>query len=115
LGCGEDIEADDLFAGLSAGRAFASSDLDVWCVLIPPSEAAKTAAALAAPLWYGDWAGGLLWVGMPGGDASRVRAIAAEAGGHAVLLRAPAERRAALGLFAPQPPALTALAARVKA
>ena len=70
---------------------------------------------IAAPLWYGDWAGGLLWIGAPGEDAARIRAIAAEAGGHAMLLRAPAERRAAMGLFAPQPAALAAITARVKA
>lgn len=115
LGAGEEIEGgDDVFAGLSAGTGFVSCDLDVWRIVVPPSEAAKTAAALASPLWYGDWAGGLLWAGMRGEDAERVRVFAAQAGGHAMLLRAPAERRAALGLFAPQPAVLATLSARVK-
>jgi glycolate oxidase FAD binding subunit len=116
LGAGERTRDTEKFIHiLGEGAPFASSDLDVWRVHVPPSEAAKTAAALASPLWYGDWAGGLLWVGMKGEDAGRARAIAKEAGGHAMLLRAPAERRAALGLFPPQPPALAALSARVKA
>ena len=116
LGAGEEMEgANAVFAGLSAGTVFAASDLDVWRILVPPSQAPSTAGALASPLWYGDWAGGLLWAGMRGEDSGRVRAIAAQAGGHAVLLRAPAERRSALGLFAPQPAALAALSARVKA
>lgn len=116
LGAGEEIGGGDaLFAALAAGAPFAACDLDVWRIFVPPSEAAKTAAALAPPLWYGDWAGGLLWVGMNGEDAARVRALAEAAGGHAMLLRAPAERRTALGPFAPQPPALAALSARVKA
>jgi glycolate oxidase FAD binding subunit len=73
------------------------------------------AGALASSLCLGDWAGGLLWLGAKGEDAPRIRAVAAEAGGHAMLLRAPAARRAALGVFAPQPPALAALSARVRA
>jgi glycolate oxidase FAD binding subunit len=114
-GCDEIGDGEALFTGLGAGAPFASNDLDVWRIFLPPSEAAKAAAALAAPLWYGDWAGGLLWAGVQGADSPHVRALAAQMGGHAMLLRAPAERRAALGLFAPQPPALAALSARVKA
>ena len=57
------------------------------------------ADALNAPLWLGDWAGALLWIGARAEDAPRIRALAAEAGGHAMLLRAPAARRAELGLL----------------
>ena len=90
-------------------------DLEVWRLTLPPTEAARIATALNAPLWLGDWAGGLLWVGAPAQDAPRIRALTAEAGGHAMLLKAPAERRAALGVYAPQPPALAALSATVRA
>ena len=113
LGGGEEIEAAP-FAALGTGEMFLQSDLDIWRIFLPPSEAAKVAAALHSDLWYGDWAGGLIWAGMCGEDATRVRAIAQEAGGHAVLLRGPAERRAALGLFPPQAPALAAIGRKVK-
>jgi glycolate oxidase FAD binding subunit len=108
-------DGDALFAVLGSGAVFADSDLDVWKVFLPPSEAARVALAAAAPLWLGDWAGGVLWLGVPGEDGSRLRALAADAGGHAQLLRAPAERRTALGMFAPKPAALEAISARVRA
>jgi glycolate oxidase FAD binding subunit len=94
---------------------FRNSELDVWRVTVPPSEAARVAAAIASPLWLGDWAGGLLWIGARAEDAPRIRSLAAEAGGHAMLLRAPAARRAALGLHAPPPPALAAISNAVRA
>ena len=119
VGAGERVaDADILFAGLGAGAPFSaaqSGKLDVWRLFLPPSEAAGVAAALSPALWYGDWAGGLLWAGMPGEDAARVRTVARDAGGHAMLLRAPADRRAVLGPFAPQPAAMAAISARVKA
>ena len=116
LGGGEEIaEGEAIFAAIGEGAIFNTSELDVWRVSLPPAAAAGVAKALASPLWQGDWAGGLLWIGAKGEEASRIRAIAAEAGGHAMLLRAPAARRAALGLYPPQPPALKELATRVRA
>jgi glycolate oxidase FAD binding subunit len=119
VGTGEAVAGGDaLFASLGAGFPFAAADagdLDVWRLFLPPSQAAHVAAALSPPLWYGDWAGGLLWAGMPGDDAARVRSAARDAGGYAMLMRAPADRRAALGPFAPQPLALAGISARVKA
>ncbi len=112
--CEELAEGEALFTSLGAGAPFGASDLDVWRIFLPPAEAAATAAALAAPLWYGDWAGGVLWAGLPAEQAGRARAVAQQAGGYAMLLRAPAERRAALGIFPPQAAALAALSTRVK-
>lgn len=116
IGQGEILEQGEaVFAAIGQGAVFAASDLDVWRVTAPPSEAARLADALASPCWLGDWAGGLLWIGAVADDAPRIRALVAQAGGHAMLLRAPPSRRAALGLYAPQPPALAELSARVKA
>jgi glycolate oxidase FAD binding subunit len=116
LGGGEDIgEGDAIFAAIGEGAIFNASELDVWRVSLPPAQAAAVAGTLASSLWLGDWAGGLLWVGAKAEDGPRIRAVAAEAGGHAMLLRAPAARRAMLGVFAPQPPALAALSASVRA
>jgi glycolate oxidase FAD binding subunit len=63
----------------------------------------------------GDWAGALLWIGARAEEAPRIRAMAEQAGGYAMLLRAPAARRASLGIFPPQSPALAAVTASVKA
>ena len=70
----------------------------------------------AAQMFY-DWGGGLIWVAMPFAnepDAGSIRAAAAEIGGHATLIRAPASVRAAVEVFQPEPPALAALTRRVK-
>ena len=116
VGAAEEIgEGDAIFAAIGEGALFRNSELDVWRVHVPPSEAARVAGACSSPLWLGDWAGGLLWIGARGEDAPRIRALAAQAGGHAMLLRAPAARRTELGLYAPQPPALAAITASVRA
>ncbi len=116
VGGGEDIaDGDAVFTAIGEGALFTKSDLDIWRVMLPPSEAARVAAQLGAPLWLGDWAGGLLWVGAPADQALQIRLLASQAGGHAMLLRAPAARRALLGVYPPAPPALAELEQRVKA
>ena len=115
---GEAVEIEQgeaLFTAIGEGALFNSSELDVWRLYLPPSEAARVAKALNPPLWLGDWAGALLWAGARADEGPRLRALAEQAGGHAMLLRAPAARRAELGVFAPQPAALAAVAASVKA
>ena len=111
----EEIDGEMIFALIGEGMAYAHSKLDVWRVSLPPSEAARVAKGLNSPLWLGDWAGGLLWIGATGDEGPRVRAVAAEAGGHAMLLRAPAARRAGLGVFPPKDKALAELTAAVRA
>jgi glycolate oxidase FAD binding subunit len=108
-------DGDGLLDTVRSGALFAGSDLDVWRVSLPPSEAPHVAAALAPGVWLGDLAGGLLWIGAQAAEAARIREVAAAHDGHAMLLRASPEARAALGIFAPQPPALAAMARNVKA
>jgi glycolate oxidase FAD binding subunit len=108
-------EGEAIFTAIGEGAVFRTSELDVWRVSLPPSEAARVAQAIASPLWLGDLAGGLLWVGGRAEDGPRIRDIAAEAGGHAMLLRAPAARRAELGLYPRQSPALAAVTQSLRA
>jgi glycolate oxidase FAD binding subunit len=64
-----------------------------------------------------DWAGGLVWVGMPvedEPDAAAIRSAVASIGGHATLVRAPVAARAANDVFPPQDAGLAALSKRVK-
>jgi glycolate oxidase FAD binding subunit len=70
---------------------------------------------LNARHWLGDWAGGVIWLAAQPGEAPRIRKIAADALGQAMLLRASAENRASQGLYGPQSPALAALGRAVKA
>jgi glycolate oxidase FAD binding subunit len=88
------------------------------------STAPATGHALVALLRRGgdvrvlyDWAGGLIWLAMPVEDATgpaRLRAAVDAAGGHATLVRAPADLRASIPVFQPQATPLAALSARVK-
>ena len=90
----------------------------LWRISLPPARGHELAGAItpAAQMFY-DWAGGLVWVAMPFAeepDAAAVRGAVARIGGHATLIRAPAAVRAAVEVFAPEPPGLAALAKRVK-
>jgi glycolate oxidase FAD binding subunit len=60
-----------------------------------------------------DWGGGLIYAGFSAADAARVRG--AFASGHATLVKAPAQVRAAVPVFQPQPKAVAAAAARLRA
>ncbi len=91
----------------------------VWRVSMTPGAAASFVLALrmeaGADAFY-DWQGGLVWLRMeadPEAEAVR-RLLKRFGGGHATLVRAEPQWRAALPVFEPQAPALSALSARVK-
>ena len=106
---------EDPFASIGNGEKFADLPGHVWRVMIAPSDAPRVAKELNLQHWLGDWAGGVIWLAASPSDASRIRAIAASFKGQAMLLRAGSDARAALGLYAPQAPALAALGRAVKA
>ena len=90
----------------------------VWRISTAPAQAHRLVDLItpAAQMFY-DWAGGLVWLGMPyedEPDAGSVRMAVGELGGHATLIRAPAAVRAAVDVFQPEPPGLRALSHRVK-
>jgi glycolate oxidase FAD binding subunit len=90
----------------------------LWRISTAPARGHEIAAAItpAAQMYY-DWAGGLIWVAMPYAEepgAAAIRAALGRIGGHATLVRAPAAVRAAVDVFEPEEPALTALSRRVK-
>jgi glycolate oxidase FAD binding subunit len=96
----------------------------IWRLSVPPAAGPRVAAQCARgnkALSYYDWAGGLIWLALTlTGDAAadagaaRVRGAIAADGGHATLMRAPAQVRSAVSVFQPQDPASAALTARVK-
>ena len=92
----------------------------VWRLSVPPASGAEVGAHLVAALGgdaYYDWGGGLIWLAMPpraDAGAATIRAAVAEAGGHATLIRAPYDVRAATEILQPQPAPLAALARRLK-
>jgi glycolate oxidase FAD binding subunit len=109
-----------LWADVRAVKPFAvaARERPLWRISVPPARGHALASAItpAAQMFY-DWAGGLVWVAMPLADepdAAAVRGAVAAIGGHATLVRAPAAVRAALDVFAPEPPGVAAVSRRVK-
>ncbi len=96
----------------------------VWRISVPPQEAPRVAAEIAGSLdaaYFYDWGGGLIWLALPAPDgaasdagAGAIRAALEASGGHATLIRAPTEVRAAVPVFQPQDAATAALTERVK-
>jgi glycolate oxidase FAD binding subunit len=104
------------------------ADHTVWRVSVAPSrgpELGEAVSRAAESTWFVDWGGGLLWVAVAsnkdmaedGGAAlirSKIRGTEGQGTGHATLIKGSAALRRAVPVFEPQPPALAALAARVK-
>ncbi|MGE0652585.1 MAG: glycolate oxidase subunit GlcE [Alphaproteobacteria bacterium] len=94
----------------------------LWRLTLPPADAPRILDRLndfgGEPLF--DWLGGLVWVAISGNPAGaealacRLRALATEIGGHAVLWRAADELRARIPVFGDEPPARAALTRAIK-
>jgi glycolate oxidase FAD binding subunit len=109
-----DDEAAALWSDLRT-LAPIGSDRTLWRINVAPSAAQAVVSALR-PLgaeWMLDWAGGLIWLGFDG-DPNAVRDAAALGGGHATLVRASDEVRAAVPTFHPAAPGVAALEERVR-
>jgi glycolate oxidase FAD binding subunit len=96
-------------------------DKIIWKISVTPTAGPKVASAIGSAHHIEalfDWSGGLVWLALdPCADAAAGlirQAIAHHGGGHATLIRAPAEMRAELPVFEPQPAPLAALSRRLK-
>jgi glycolate oxidase FAD binding subunit len=108
----DDAQSRGLWRDVGGATDFAN-ELVVWRISVPPSDAPRVLAAIEPQRYLLDWAGGLIWAAYADVDAVRVRGALRD--GHATLLKAPPAARAAISTFQPQPAALAAIAARVKA
>ena len=119
-----DDESAEIWAALRDVTPFAAGSKlgghAVWRIVCPPTAGDGLGAALrretGGEVIY-DWGGGLVWAAVPpatDAHAATVRAHSAAAGGHAMLLRAPKEVRAAVDVFQPQAPGVAALSRRLK-
>jgi len=94
----------------------------IWKISVAPTAGPRVAETVArahdANTLF-DWSGGLVWLALdpcPGAAAGVIRqAVAENGGGHATLIRAPAETRGGIPVFEPQPQGLAALSRRLKA
>lgn len=91
----------------------------VWKLSLTPSKAAETVARISKQLdiqYFYDWAGGLVWLGVPRSNQAYAYIIRnCVEDGHATLFRAEDDVRERIEVFEPQLPALAALTRRVKA
>jgi glycolate oxidase FAD binding subunit len=91
----------------------------VWKLSVTPSKGAETVARISKQLdvqYFYDWAGGLIWLGVPRSNQAYAYIIRdCVKDGHATLMRAEEEVRQRIEVFQPQNPALSALTGRVKA
>jgi glycolate oxidase FAD binding subunit len=91
----------------------------IWRVSVPPSDGeayVRRVFMAASGKFFLDWGGGLAWLALdPTSDGREAAVRGALKEGHAMLFRAPEELRRRIPVFQPQPPALAALSARVKA
>jgi glycolate oxidase FAD binding subunit len=90
----------------------------VWRISTAPMQGAAIGAAarnVGGTAFY-DWAGGLIWIELPDAEprAELIRAAVRASGGHATLVRASADRRAATEVFQPLDPITGALVRRMK-
>lgn len=97
-------------------------DTAIWRLSTAPTRGPDAAAAIRASVpearLYFDWGGGLVWLSVPAlGDVSTaaIRAAIANTGGHATLVRASADIRAAVPVFQPLPASLMKVTAGIKA
>jgi glycolate oxidase FAD binding subunit len=101
-------------------EAFAGESTPLWRLSVPPASGAAVAARIAdrvAGRTLFDWGGGLIWLAVdeaPDAGEVVIRGAIADVGGHATLVRADPQTRAALSVFQPQPDGIAALTARVK-
>ncbi len=107
----QEEESRHLWSGLrDAAPMQKFTNKHIWRVSIPPMDAPRFLASVGNVNYYCDWAGGLIW--LAAAKALDVRRHITQ--GHAMLFRADAEARDRMQVFHPQPPALSALSARVK-
>lgn len=111
---GGDIEDSvDRWTAIRDVAPFHDADGDVWRLSVKPSDAPGLVARAGADEVLYDWGGGLVWLRMaPGTD---LRARLGAFAGHATLIRASAETCARLPMEQPEPPALAALSAGIRA
>lgn len=99
---------------------FAGDSRALWRISLPPTAGARLIARLEESMTVEalvDWAGGLVWLAVPAEEdagASAVRNVTTAEGGHATLMRAPGNIRAAVPVFQPLAPAVAALSVRLK-
>jgi glycolate oxidase FAD binding subunit len=97
------------------------SDSPVWRISTAPTAGPKVVAAITSYMdcrAFYDWSGGLIWaevLSTTDAGAADIRRVIATHGGHATLIRAEPEVRAAVDVFQPLEPGVERLSRKLKA
>lgn len=108
------VEADNAWRTVRQAEPLSGCET-LWRIVVPPS----AAPAMLAPLerevarWLADWGGGVVWLALDN-RAELVRRLAGESGGHAMLVRAPAEVWRTVSAWHPRDPLVARLEERVR-
>lgn len=92
----------------------------LWRISTRPTAGPKVVAAISSYMQchaYYDWSGGLIWLEVPAtsdAGATDIRRVVATHGGHATLIRAAPEVRAAVDVFQPLDAGLETISRRLK-
>ncbi|HEX3943094.1 MAG TPA: FAD-binding protein [Rhizomicrobium sp.] len=110
---GENEDGVAIIAALGNGMPFHCNSLGVWRLTIAPSRAADLIDELEPPIWFADWAGGLLWIGLK--NKPPLHEVATRHRAHAVQIRPEGHAAASEVPFAPEHRVRAELTRRVKA
>lgn len=110
---GEIEESAQLWSAIRDVAPFHGAAGDIWRLSVKPSDAPAIVARAGAEAVLYDWGGGLVWLRMAPGSDLRARIQGFQ--GHATLLRADAETFGRLPVEQPEPPAIAALGAGIRA
>lgn len=92
----------------------------IWRISVPPADGSRIALAILETLKgevYYDWGGGQIWMALRpvvNAGAEVIRSAIAKTGGHATLVRAPADIRAEVPVMQPQSDAEAEITKKVK-
>ncbi|WP_029029435.1 glycolate oxidase subunit GlcE [Salinarimonas rosea] len=117
----EDADGEALWRGVrDVAPLVTPPERAVWKISTAPSRGPALAAAIGAQTearWLYDWGGGLVWLAAAADEAATriVREATRAHRGHATLVRAPADLRAAVDVFEPLPEAMMRLTKGLKA
>jgi glycolate oxidase FAD binding subunit len=113
---------DALWRQLRDAAFFAGGESAVWRISTAPMEGPRVVEAIRRALpdsrAFYDWGGGLIWLATGAGEdagAAAIRGAIAPGAGHATLVRAPDQVRAATSVFQPLESALMRVTAGIKA
>ena len=116
---GDEISTDPIAQAIKSIDSTLTPDPPIASMVVDPRPVivSRIAAQRTQAKHYYDWSGGLVWLALPmsiDADHHVVRGAIGPGGGHALLVRAPADVRAQVPVFQPPAAALSALTSRVK-